>query len=234
MHNTSKKILVVEDEEKIVEFIESYLLSSGYKVYKAFNGRDALELFNSQTIDLVLLDLMLPDISGEQICKELRKTSKVPIIMLTAKAQEESILNGLDIGADDYITKPFSPRQMVARVKALFRRVSEENTTTSSDILSFNNSDLLINQTDYTVRKAHEPVCLTPSEFKILMTLAKRPSKVFTREELISVAFDGDYFGYDRTIDSHIKNLRAKIETDPKDCKYILTVRGIGYKFGGD
>lgn len=232
MDNDSKRILVVEDEEKIVEFIESYLINSGYEVYKAFTGTEALKIFNSQSIDLVLLDLMLPDISGEQICKELRKTSKVPIIMLTAKSSEESILNGLDIGADDYITKPFSPRQMIARVKALLRRVSEKNA--DSDILSFNHGDLMINQIDYTVKKANKTIYLTPSEFKILITLAKRPSKVFTREELINAAFDGDYLGYDRTIDSHIKNLRAKIETDPKECKYILTARGIGYKFGGE
>jgi len=232
MDNDSKRILVVEDEEKIVEFIESYLINSGYEVYKAMNGGEALRLFNSQSIDLVLLDLMLPDINGEQVCKEIRKTSQVPIIMLTAKVQEESILNGLDIGADDYITKPFSPRQMVARVKALLRRVSEEKP--KADILSFNQGDLIINQIDYTVKKTNETTYLTPSEFKLLMTLARRPNKVFTREELISIAFDGDYLGYDRTIDSHIKNLRAKIETDPKECKYILTIRGIGYKFGGD
>lgn len=232
MNNDSKKILVIEDEEKIVEFIESYLINSGYEVYKAFNGSDAFKLFNSQKIDLVLLDLMLPDISGEQICEELRKTSKVPIIMLTAKSQEESILNGLEIGADDYMTKPFSPRQMVARVKALLRRTSEESQI--SDTLSFNHGDLIINQADYTVKKANQMMYITPSEFKILITLAKRPNKVFTREELINVAFDGDYLGYDRTIDSHIKNLRAKIETDSKECKYILTIRGIGYKFGGE
>lgn len=232
MDYDSKRILIVEDEEKIVEFIESYLINSGYEVYKAFNGCDALKLFNSQSIDLVLLDLMLPDMSGEQVCRTLRKTSSVPIIMITAKAQEESILNGFDMGADDYITKPFSPRQMLARVKALLRRVSEEGP--KSDSLSFNKGDLIINQVDYTVKKASEAIYLTPSEFKLLITLAKRSSKVFTREELINSAFDGDYVGYDRTIDSHIKNLRAKIETNPKECIYILTIRGIGYKFGGD
>jgi len=136
MDNNLKTILVIEDEKKIVEFIESYLISSNYKVYKAMTGHDALKLFNSEKIDLVLLDLILPDISGEQICKELRKKSKVPIIMLTAKTQEESIINGLNIGADDYITKPFSPRQLIARVKVLLRRT--ENEIYNSDILAFN------------------------------------------------------------------------------------------------
>lgn len=232
MDGDSKKILVVEDEIKIVEFIESYLLNSGYEVHKAITGREALKIFRSQNIDLILLDLMLPDISGEQICKEIRKNSKVPIIILTAKTSEESIINGLDIGADDYITKPFSPRQMIARVNAILRRVAEENH--NPDIISFNQGDLVINQVDYTVKKAGQATYLTPSEFKILITLAKRSNKVFTREELINVAFDGDYFGYDRTIDSHIKNLRAKIEDNPKECIYVLTIRGIGYKFGGD
>lgn len=232
MDGDSKKILIIEDEVKIVEFIESYLLNSGYEVYKAITGREALKIFRSQNIDLILLDLMLPDISGEQICKEIRKNSKVPIIILTAKTSEESIINGLDIGADDYITKPFSPRQMIARVNAILRRVAEENH--NPDIVSFNQGDLVINQVDYTVKKAGQTTYLTPSEFKILITLAKRSNKVFTREELINVAFDGDYLGYDRTIDSHIKNLRAKIEDNPKECIYVLTIRGIGYKFGGD
>lgn len=226
------KILIVEDELKIIEFIESYLINSGYKVFKAENGREALKLFHEQNIDLILLDLMLPDISGEQICKEIRKNSKVPIIMLTAKTAEESIINGLDIGADDYMTKPFSPRQMVARVHALLRRVKEDEVET--DTLSFNQGDLVINQVDYSVTKSGHVIYLTPSEFKILITLAKRKNKVFTREELINVAFDGDYLGYDRTIDSHIKNLRAKIEDNPKNCIYVLTIRGVGYKFGGE
>jgi DNA-binding response OmpR family regulator len=226
-----KRILVVEDESKIVEFIESYLLNSGYSVSKAPNGREALKAFQSDEIDLIILDLMLPDITGEQICKEIRKTSKVPIIMLTAKTSDESIINGLDIGADDYMTKPFSPRQLVARVNALLRRAYDDEK--DNNLLSFNQGDIVINQTDYSVKKAGKVANLTPSEYKILITLAKRSNKVFTREELIQVAFDGDYLGYDRTIDSHIKNLRAKIEDNPKDPIYILTIRGIGYRFGG-
>lgn len=232
MEREAKKILVVEDEIKIVEFIESYLLNSGYIIYKAFTGREALKIFQEQDIDLILLDLMLPDISGEQICKEIRGTSKVPIIMLTAKSSDESIINGLNIGADDYMTKPFSPRQMIARVNALFRRVIEEDDKIG--ILTFHQGDLIINENDYTVKKRKQNIYLTPSEYKILITLAKRPNKVFTREELIDVAFDGDFLGFDRTIDSHIKNLRAKIEDNTKDCIYILTIRGIGYRFGGE
>jgi len=232
VRNDTKRILVVEDEVKIVEFIESYLINSGYEVYKAATGREALKIFIHENIDLILLDLMLPDITGEEVCKEIRKSSKVPIIMLTAKSSDENIINGLDIGADDYMTKPFSPRQMVARVNALFRRVVPEEE--DNGVLTFHDGDLVINTTDYTVKKSGRAAYLTPSEYKILITLARRPNKVFTREELINVAFDGDYFGYDRTIDSHIKNLRAKIEDNPKECSYIRTIRGIGYRFGGE
>lgn len=232
MGNDSKRILIVEDEAKIVEFIESYLLNSGYTVYKAFTGREALKIFEQQKIDLILLDLMLPDITGEEVCLKIRKNSGVPIIMLTAKSGDENIIKGLDMGADDYMTKPFSPRQMIARVNAVFRRSAPEKDT--KNILNFRQGDLVIDTANYTVKKSGSITYLTPSEYKILITLAKRPNKVFTREELIDVAFDGDFFGYDRTIDSHIKNLRAKIEDNPKECTYILTIRGIGYRFGGE
>ena len=232
MGNDSKRILIVEDEAKIVEFIESYLLNSGYTVYKAFTGREALKIFEKQEIDLILLDLMLPDITGEEVCLNIRKNSGVPIIMLTAKSGDENIIKGLDMGADDYMIKPFSPRQMIARVNAVFRRSTPEKET--KGILNFHQGDLVIDTANYTVKKSDSITYLTPSEYKILITLAKRPNKVFTREELIDVAFDGDFFGYDRTIDSHIKNLRAKIEDNPKECTYILTIRGIGYRFGGE
>ncbi|MGN6714328.1 response regulator transcription factor [Anaerocolumna jejuensis] len=231
MEENKKRILVVEDEEKIMEFIESYLINSGYEVIKAYSGRAAESKLREERLDMLLLDLMLPDKSGEEILRNLRKESRIPVIILTAKSSEESVINGLDIGADDYITKPFSPRQMVARVNALFRR-SEKGE--SGETLSFRNGKLTINLENYRVLKEGEDILLTPSEFKLLTTLAKRNGKVFTREELIMIAFDGDYAGFDRTIDSHIKNLRAKLEDNPKEPEYILTIRGVGYKFGGD
>lgn len=230
MNENKKCILVVEDEVKIMEFIESYLKNSGYEVMKAGSGREAEEKLREGKADMLLLDLMLPDKSGEEILKNLRKTSRIPVIILTAKSSEESVIHGLDIGADDYITKPFSPRQMVARVNALFRRSEKED---GGETLSFGCGKLIINTVNYRVIKEGEDILLTPSEFKLLTTLAKRTAKVFTREELIMVAFDGDYAGFDRTIDSHIKNLRAKLEDNPKEPEYILTIRGVGYKFGG-
>lgn len=233
MVSAEKKILVVDDEEKIVEVVVSYLEHNGYKVCKAYTGKEALDLFDQERPALILLDLMLPDISGEEICRTLRKKSRVPIIMLTAKVGEEDLLKGLDIGADDYITKPFSPRELVARVAALIRRTGEEPVALSN-IMEFNHGDLIIDGLKHEVRKEKKVVGLTPNEYKILMTLIKYPAKAFTRDELISLALGGDFDGFDRTIDTHIKNLRQKIESDPKNPCYILTVYGIGYRFGGD
>ena len=230
MSENKKRILVVEDEIKIMEFIESYLNNSGYEVTKAYTGREAVEMLVKEKTDMLILDLMLPDINGEEILKSLRKKSNIPVIILTAKSSEDSMVHGLDIGADDYITKPFSPRQLVARVNALFRRSEAE---TDGKILSFHKGSLLINLENYRVEKEEKEILLTPSEFKLLTVLAKRPAKVYTREELINIAFDGDYAGFDRTIDSHIKNLRAKIEDNPREPVYILTIRGVGYQFGG-
>lgn len=226
------KVLVVDDEEKIVEVLKSYFESSGYKVYEAFNGTKALELFERMNPDLVILDLMLPDLSGEELCRAIRKRSRTPIIMLTAKVEEEDILQGLDIGADDYVTKPFSPRQLMARAAAVLRR-SVDDTMPLSSVLSFCEDDLMIDSNKHEVRKNGEVVNLTPNEFKILLTLIKYPQKAFTREELVNIALGDDYEGYDRTIDTHIKNLRQKIEDDPKAPRYIMTVYGIGYRFGG-
>lgn len=232
MTGVLKKVLVVDDEPKIVEVVKSYLENSGYSVSQAFSGKEALEKFERVNPVLVILDLMLPDISGEEICRTIRKKSRVPIIMLTAKIEEEDILKGLDIGADDYMTKPFSPRQLVARAAAILRRLDDEAVPLSS-IASYNNFDLVVDTLKYEVKKSGVIVNLTPNEYKILMTMIKYPSKAFTREELIHMVFGDDFDGYDRTIDTHIKNLRQKIETDPKAPKYVLTVHGVGYRFGG-
>lgn len=233
MSNCPKKILVVDDEVKIVEVVKSYLINSGYSVSEAYNGTDALSLFDKVNPSLVILDLMLPDITGEEICKIIRKKSRVPIIMLTAKVEEADVLKGLDIGADDYVTKPFSPKQLVARVTAVLRR-TENDLVPLSNIISLKDDDLIIDNLKYEVRKNSEIINLTPIERKILMSLLKYPQKIYTRDELICVALGEDFNGYDRTIDTHIKNLRQKIETDPKNPEYVLTIHGVGYKFGGE
>ena len=233
MKNYSKKVLVVEDEDKIVTVLKSFLESKGFVVFVAEHGKQALELFDKENIALILLDLMLPGMSGEEVCTTIRKKSRVPIIMLTAKANEEDMLKGLGIGADDYITKPFSLKELYARIEAVLRR-------SSSDLIplcnksSFNNGDLIIDIESRLITKNMEEVKLTPNEFKLLATLIKYPNKVFTREELIASAFGDEFEGYDRSIDSHIKNVRQKIESDPKNPIYVKTIHGVGYKFGGE
>ncbi len=229
----NRTILVVDDEPKLVEVVKSYLENDGYTVASAYTGKDALEIFDRVSPILVILDLMLPDLSGEEICISLRKKSRVPILMLTAKADEEHILNGLNLGADDYLTKPFSPRLLVARVKAILRRVGTEPVPLSN-LLSFNQGELVIDSLRHEVKKNGELVFLTPNEYRILMTLVKYPTKAFTREELILSALGDDYDGFNRVIDTHIKNIRQKLENDTRSPHYILTVHGIGYKFGGD
>ncbi|MGE5605459.1 MAG: response regulator [Bacteroidota bacterium] len=233
MPNEPRKILIVDDEPKITEVVRSYLENSNYQVYEAGNGKEALELFDRVQPSLIILDLMLPDLSGEEICRILRRKSRVPIIMLTAKAEEENILTGLNIGADDYVTKPFSPKQLIARVEALLRRTSQE-AVPLANIISFGNDELVINSLKHEVSRNGQVVNLTPNEYKILLTMIKYPNKAFTREELVAIALGDDYDGFDRTIDVHIKNLRQKIETDPKRPQYILTVHGVGYRFGGE
>ncbi|PXV95515.1 DNA-binding response OmpR family regulator [Lachnotalea glycerini] len=233
MKNEAKKtVLVVDDETKIAEVVAAYLENSGYGAFQAYDGESALDLFYKINPDLVILDLMLPKISGEEVCKALRRISRVPIIMLTAKVEENEKINGFDIGADDYVVKPFSPRELMARVNSLFRRLDNKSTPLYQT-MSWNYDDLELDLNTYTVRKAGEVVNLTPNEFKILCTLTKYPNKTFTREELIEAAFGIDFDGFERTIDSHVKNLRSKIEDDTTNPVYILTVWGIGYKFGG-
>lgn len=226
----AKMILVVDDEPKITEVVQSYLLKSGYRAICAQSGSDALKLFEKHLPSLVILDLMLPDVSGEEICREIRRTSRVPIIMLTAKIEEEDIINGLGLGADDYLTKPFSPRQLMARVEAVLRRAANDEPLMEE--LRFNEGDLVIRVRQREVYRRGAPVPLTPNEYNILLVMAKHPLRVYTREELISQALKNDFDGYDRVIDTHIKNLRQKIEDNSKAPVYIMTVHGTGYKFG--
>lgn len=230
MDETVKNILVVDDEEQIVEVVSAYLENEGYMVHKAYNGSEALKLFFDKTIDFIILDLMLPDISGEDICKKIRAKSQVPILMLTAKTEEEDKVNGLYLGADDYLIKPFSPKELVARVKTIFRRTSEA--IIKADIIQYNDGDLLIDINSMEAKKDSELLDLTPTEFKLLSILAQNPGKVFSRDELVIKVLGYDYDGYDRTIDTHIKNIRHKIDDD--NYKYIGTIYGVGYKFMGD
>lgn len=224
-----EKILVVDDEENLLSVIKDYLLQESYEVYTANRGSKALDLFDKIEPDFVILDLMLPDISGEEICRHIRKESNVPILMLTAKSSEDDKVTGLYIGADDYLTKPFSPRELVGRVRAILRRTKG----LAADVLEFNGKDLYIDIPKHLVKKAGATINLTPNEFKILSILAQNPHKVFTRSHLVSLAFDYDFEGFDRTVDTHIKNLRQKIEDNVKEPKYIVTVYGVGYKFEG-
>lgn len=225
-------ILIVDDEEKILEVIESLFLSVGYNVFKALNGKDAQSIFEKENIDLLILDLMLPDISGIEICQEIRKKSRLPIIMLTAKAEEEDVIKGFNIGADDYLVKPFSLAELNVRVMALLRRTEKEIKPLFLKN-SYNDGDLVIDFEKDIILKNMIEVKLTPKERNILYLLIKYPGKIFTRDELIEIAMGDEFSGYDRAVDSHIKNLRQKIETDPKHPQYVITIHGIGYRFGG-
>lgn len=228
-----RTILVVDDERKITEVLESYLINSGFQVVCAFSGLEAIKSFEACSPALIILDLMLPDMSGEDVCRAIRKKSAVPVIMLTAKIEEEDILKGLDIGADDYITKPFSPKQVVARVQAVLRRSIPDVGSVMNE-LRIAGGDLLIDNLLHKVSVYGADADLTPNEFRILFALASYPNKTFTREELIIAALGTDFEGFDRAVDSHIKNIRQKIEADPKNPKFVITVHGIGYRIGGE
>ena len=223
-------ILIIEDEKSVSEILEAYLKKEGYGVYSMENGLDGIELFRKEKIDLVILDLMLPDIDGEEVCKILRRISDVYIFMLTAKSTLSDKIEGLNIGADEYLTKPLSPRELTARVNALFRRFGGSN----DNIISLNNGKLTIDNDKRSVKLNGEEISLTPNEFDILYALASNKGKVFTRESIIERVFGIDFDGSDRIIDVHIKNLRKKIEEDTKFPRYIVTVTKIGYKFGDE
>ena len=227
-----RKLLVADDEEMIREAVASYLESQGYQVFRAENGEEALNILKREPISLVILDLMLPDLPGEEVCVRIRKQSRVPIIMLTAKNVEYDMIHGLDLGADDYITKPFSLKNLSARGQAVLRRSTEDLVPLARQF-SWNQGDLVIDYDRKEVRKKGEPVALTAIEWKLLAAFTKYPQKIFTRENLIELVFGLDFSGYDRVIDTHIKNLRKKIEDDSKQPVYLCTVHGMGYKFGG-
>lgn len=223
------KILIIEDEVRISDLVKNYFEKEGYIVYQAFDGERAWELFKEITPNLLILDLMLPDITGEEICKNIREISNVPIIMLTSKSGEGNALNGFNIGADDYVIKPFSIKQLVAKVKVFLNRIYDYE----KNAISINHGDLIINKEKHEVYKHKELIDITLIQYKLLEGFVSYRNKIFTRDELIRLALPDDFDGYDRIIDAHIKNLRQKIETNPKEPEYILTIRGIGYKFGG-
>ena len=222
----SKRILVVDDEKKIVEIVRAYLERDGFKVTVAYDGKAALDSARRFSPDLIVLDLMLPQISGWDVCRTLRRESNVPIIMLTARDETTDKIVGLELGADDYVTKPFGPKELISRVKAVLRR--SEGNMVSRNKLSV--GDLEIDIDRRRVKRGDEAIELTQIEFDLLKTLAEQPGRVFSRMQLLDRVQGDAYEGYDRTIDSHIKNLRKKIEPDPNHPRHIITVYGVGYK----
>jgi len=224
------KILIVDDEIKISKTIKAYLEADGYKAYNAANGVDALKAFREFAPDLVILDLMLPDLTGEQVCTLIRAESDIPIIMLTAKSGEESYIKGYAVGADDYVLKPFSPRVLTAKINAILRRVSASPQT--EHIME--HGGILLNDTEHTVMKDGVFIELTPTEYNILLALMKNPGRLYSREDLISAAAGGKFSGDVRMIDSYVKQLRRKLEGDSKKPSLILTVHGFGYKLNGE
>lgn len=223
----NKRVLVVEDDPKTSHLIQAYLQKDGYRVASAFDGKQGLELARKIRPDLVILDLMLPEMDGLDVCRLLRAESKVPIIMLTARTTEEDKLEGLYLGADDYITKPFSPRELVARVRTVLRRVFDGE---DEDLQDVTFGDLTISFTRHEVISRGRAVSLTPTEFKILELLARNPGRAFTRLQLVDHVRGLDFEGFERTIDVHVLNLRRKVEHNPSRPVYIKTVMGMGYK----
>jgi len=222
------RILVVDDEIQIARVLRGYLERAGFAVITAHDGREALRLARQESPDLVILDLMLPEIDGLDVCRALRRDGDVPIIMLTARVEETDRLIGLELGADDYITKPFSPREVVARVRAVLRRARSAAGAPADEVLHV--GDLTLDAGRRALTVSGREVTLTPSEFEILRAMMRAPGRVFTRAQLLEAAQGDAYEGYERTIDTHIKNLRHKIEPVPRRPEYLLTVHGVGYR----
>jgi len=223
------KIVVIDDERSVRDVVRAYLEKDGFTVFVAADGRDGLELAERHQPDLIVLDLMLPDVSGEEICRDIRGRSDVPILMLTAKASEDERVEGLLLGADDYLVKPFSPRELVARVRAVLRRTQGVESPLVA-VLRFDEGRLEIDTTKRSVRRDGEAIELTPNEYKLLLALARYPGRVYSRFELVNRVQGYDYEGYERTIDVHVKNLRKKLEPDPGKPRYVETVTGVGYR----
>ena len=222
----AKIILVIDDEYQIVEICRDYLKAAGFEVLTAYDGSAGLVMARGHHPDLIVLDLMLPGMDGLDVCKSLRREGNIPIIMLTARVEEADKLIGLELGADDYITKPFSPRELVARVRTVLRRASGSS---SSEVIR--TKHFTLDQTRYCVVLSDREVTLTPTEFDILATLVSQPGRIFSRSQLLTAARGVAFESYERAIDSHIRNLRRKIETSEGEPHYIITVHGVGYKY---
>jgi DNA-binding response OmpR family regulator len=222
-----RRVLLVDDDENIVKLVSMYLEKDGYRVDSANDGRDALTLFRRTKPDIVVLDLMLPEIDGLSVCRTIREQSEVPIIMLTARTTENDKLVGLDQGADDYVTKPFSPRELLARVRAVLRRAPGDD---SSGPVELRHGDLVLNLREHVAYVRGEQVPLTPTEFSLLQSMMRSPGQAFTRGQLIERAFGHDFEGFERNVDVHINSLRKKVEPQPGEPSYIKTVYGVGYK----
>jgi len=224
----SKKILVVEDDENVANLVTTYFKNEKWNVSKVFNGEEALEIAYENSYDLIILDLMLPKLSGLEFIKEYRKEFNTPVIMLTAKITEQDIIQGLDLGADDYVTKPFSPKELVSRAKAVFRRIDKQNIFAEKKVLSIKNLQIDVNLKIVLIDNKN--VNLTPKEFSILQNLCSYPGKIYSRQEIIDTVFGFDFDGFDRTIDTHIANLRKKLKIADPHNEYVESVYGLGYR----
>ncbi|HZG78057.1 MAG TPA: response regulator transcription factor [Paenibacillus sp.] len=227
-------ILLADDEPKVLEFMEPFLREEGFVVLTARNGREALRLARSARPSLVVLDWMMPEMSGIDVCRELRRTERIGIIMVTAKAEETDKIVGLEVGADDYLTKPFSLRELAARIRSVLRRIDGSGAFGGMGEETMERGDLTISEAMCRVSKRGVDVPLTPTEFKLLLTLAARPGIVYSRLQLLQSAFPEDFLNDERTVDAHISHLRKKLEDDPSKPVYIQTVYGFGYRFGGE
>jgi len=222
-------ILLVDDEEKVLDFMSSFLKNEGFEITTARSGTEALDKIKAVNPSLVVLDWMMSNMNGLDVCREIRKNSKVGIIMVTAKSDELDKIVGLEVGADDYITKPFSLRELLARIRSVMRRVGENPGTTDERIVR---DEITISVSQYRVWKNNEEITMTPTEFKLLLTLAEKPGIVYSRLQLLKSALEDELLNVERTVDAHISRLRKKIEDDPSNPKYIQTVYGFGYRFG--